>query len=468
MSFDHERGIRAPVPGPGPAKAFLILGLLATLVAFTGGASRFDAIQIIPLRTLAALFFIPALLYMTARKAKDELVLLGLFACFVSLVVIQLLPLPPVLWQELPSRGDIYRLDAALGLDGVWRPHTMTPTRTWNALGSLVVPGAGMLLAVACNASALTLLRLIAGLGVLSAILGLFQVMSGNSSPLYLYELTNKGSPVGIFANENHAAFFAACSMLVVVSLGTRLREGSRHAWERLVYPAAFFLILIASLTGGSRAGFAASLGAVVISVLILASTQRARHGRAAARAKSRWLNKRPSVALALSVVLVVVVAGAFIVLDRTPAFRDILATDSFADLRWSIWPVIAEMLGSHWALGTGFGSFEQVYQIYEPASLLMPQYVNQAHNDWAQFVIEGGVFAAIILMAVLVWVARAVIALASRRTTRGQAIFWISIFAILGLSSIIDYPLRTPLFQLIGIWLLLALSRDLRDMNDT
>jgi len=437
-------------------------------VAFTGGASRFDAVQIIPLRTLAALFFIPARLYMTVRKAKGETVLLGLFACFVSLVVIQLLPLPPELWQELPGRGNIYRLDAALGLDGVWRPLTMTPTRTWNVLGSLVVPAAGLLLAVACNASALTFLRLIAGLGILSAILGLFQVISGTSSPLYLYELTNKGSPVGIFANENHAAFFAACSMLVVTSLGIRLREGSSHAWERLVYPAAFFLILIASLTGGSRAGFAASLGAVAISALMLASTQRRRRGRSAAHVNFRWLDKRPSVVLVLSVVLVVIVAGAFIALDRTPAFRDILSTDSFADLRWSIWPVMAQILHDHWVLGTGFGSFEQVYQTYEPASLLMPQYVNQAHNDWAQLIIEGGVFAAIILTALLVWIARAVVALASRRTTRVQAIFWISIFAILGLSSIIDYPLRTPLFQLVGIWLLLALSRDLRDMNAT
>ncbi|KZX92658.1 hypothetical protein A3718_11580 [Erythrobacter sp. HI0019] len=468
MSFDHERENRALGLGQGPAKGWVILGLLAALVALTGGASRFDAIQIIPLRTLAAFFFIPALFYMTAKRAKDERTLLVLFACFVTLVMVQLLPLPPELWKELPGRGDVFRLDAALGFDGVWRPLTMTPTRTWNVLGSLVVPAAGLLLAVACNASALTLLRLIATLGVLSAILGLLQVISGGSSPLYLYELTNRGGAVGILANENHAAFFAACSMLVVASLGIRVREVPGHAWERLIYPAAFFLILIASLTGGSRAGFAASLGAVVMSALVLASAQRTRHSHFAARADSRWLDKHPRVVLALPVVLVLVVAGAFIVLDRTPAFRDIIATDSFADLRWSMWPVMGEMLESHWVLGAGLGSFEQVYQTFEPADLLMPQYVNQAHNDWAQLIIEGGVFAAVLLIGLLAWIVRAVTALFSCRPTRGQAVFWISIFAILGLSSIIDYPLRTPLFQLVGIWLLLALSRDLSDMKVT
>ncbi|MAF05944.1 O-antigen ligase family protein [Herbaspirillum sp.] len=468
MSFDHKRGARATGLGRGPVMGLVMLGLLAALVALTGGASRFDAIQIIPLRSLAALFLIPALVFITAQRAKDERALLVLFVCFVSLVAVQLLPLPPELWQMLPGRSEIFRLDAALGFEGVWRPLTMTPTRTWNVLGSLVVPAAGLLLAVACNASSLTLLRLIAALGVLSAILGLLQVISGNSSPLYLYELTNRGSPVGILANENHAAFFAACSMLVIASLGIRVREVPGRAWERLVYPAAFFLILIAALTGGSRAGFAASLGAVVISALMMASTQRTRQGHFAASASSRWLDKHPRALLAFPVVLNLVVAGAFIALDRTPAFRDILASDSFADLRWSIWPVVADMLGTHWVWGTGFGSFEQVYQTYESAELLTPRYVNQAHNDWAQLLIEGGVVAALILIGLLVWLARAVVALSSRRAARVQAIFWISIFAILGLSSIIDYPLRTPLFQLVGIWLLLALSRDLRDMKAT
>ncbi|AXK42835.1 O-antigen ligase family protein [Erythrobacter aureus] len=468
MGFDHERGKRALGLERSPTKGWVVLGLLAALVALTGGASRFDAIQIIPLRTLSALFFIPALFYISATKARDERTLLVLFACFASLVVIQLLPLPPELWHELPGRSEIFRLDAALGLEDVWRPLTMTPTRTWNVLGSLVVPAAGLLLSVAYSASTLTLLRLIAALGVLNATLSLLQIIAGSASPLYLYALTNRGGAVGVFANENHAAFFAACSMLVVAILGIRVRQLPGRTWESLAYPFAFFLIAIASLTGGSRAGFAASLGAIVISALMLIWSPGARRGHSAARSDTSWLDQHPRLILAFPVIFIGVVAGAFIALDRTPAFRDILASDSFADLRWSIWPVMAEMLGAHWVLGTGFGSFEQVYQIHEPAKLLMPQYVNQAHNDWAQLIIEGGLFAALILTTLLVWMAKAVIALSARRQTRVLAIFWISIFAILGLSSIIDYPLRTPLFQLVSIWLLLGLSRDLRDMKAT
>ena len=42
------------------------------------------------------------------------------------------------------------------------------------------------------------------------------------------------------------------------------------------------------------------------------------------------------------------------------------------------------------------------------------------------------------------------------------------SVFVIVGAASFIDYPLRTPLFQLVAVWLLLALSRDIRDMKAT
>ena len=129
-------------------------------------------------------------------------------------------------------------------------------------------------------------------------------------------------------------------------------------------------------------------------------------------------------------------------------------------------WPVIVEMLGSHWALGTGFGSFEQVYHIYEPSALLMPSYVNQAHNDWAQFIIEGGVPAGLLLTGIIVWIVKAIGTMLFHRTRRADAIFWMSIFVIVATASLVDYPLRTPLFQLVAIWLLLALSRDARDIK--
>ena len=468
MVGSRERRVQVGEMGEGLDSGWIILALLAAVVAFTGGASRFDAIQIVPLRSLSALFLVSSLFCLTKERLKAERALVILFACFALIVMLQLVPLPPRIWQSLLGRTDILQLDTALGLEGAWRPLTLTPMRSWNVLGSLVVPAAGLFLAIALRASSLTLLRIVAGLGVLNALLGLFQIVMGRSSVFYFYEVTNRGGAVGVFANENHASVFAACSMLVVTLLGLRVRKERSAVWERLMYPAAFFLILLVALAGGSRAGFVAVIGTILISITMLALSPRPRRGLRAEQPVGRWLDQHPRLILAIPVILVSLTAAAFLALDRTPAFRDILVRDSFEDLRWSLWPVIIEMLEGHWALGTGFGSFEQVYHIYEPSALLMPSYVNQAHNDWAQFTIEGGVLAGLLLTGLLVWMVRAIGTMLLHRTRRVDAIFWMSIFAIVAAASLVDYPLRTPLFQLVTVWLLLALSRDARDMNAT
>ena len=450
----------------GPVQGWLILSLFAALVALTGGASRYDAIQIVPLRAFSALFLIPAFYYLTLEGMKAQRALFLLFGCYALLVLVQLVPLPPGLWQGLPDRGDPARLDSVLGFQDVWRPLTLTPMRSWNALGSLVVPAAGLMLAVALRVSARVILRVIAGLGVLNGVLGLLQIATGKSSAFYFYELTNKGSPVGIFANENHAAIFAACSLLVVTSLVLRAREAQSATWERLVYTVAFVFILLTSLVGASRAGLAATFGAIIVSLVMLFLSPRTNRRQPVNDPVRRWLDKHPGLVLVVPVVAISLTAGAFLLLDRTPAFQDMLSRDSLADLRWSLWPVIAAMIATHWGLGTGFGSFEQVYKIYEPSELLMPHYVNQAHNDWAQFVIEGGIPGVLILIALFVWMACAIARIAAKNLVNVNALFWVSIFAIIGVASLVDYPLRTPLFQVVAIWLLVALSRDMRGRN--
>jgi len=451
----------------GLDSGWIVLALLAAVVAFTGGASRFDAIQIVPLRALSALFLVSSLLFLTKEKLRTEGALVVLFACFALIVMLQVVPLPSRILQSLLGRIGILQLDTALGLEGVWRPLTLAPMRSWNVLGSLVVPAAGMLLAIAVRASSLTLLRIVAGLGVLNALFGLLQIVTGRSSIFYFYEVTNRGSPVGLFANENHAAIFAACSMLVIVFLGFKVTHRSGALFERMLYSAAFLLILFVSLVGGSRAGLVAAVGAILVSLFMLALSPHHRRERAPGPVGARrWFDSIPGVILVIPIGVVSLTVAAFFALDRVPAFRDLLSQDGFEDLRWSIWPVIAKMLGDYWIFGAGFGAFEQIYYIVEPPKLLMPSYVNQAHNDWAQLIIEGGAMAGLLAIGLFAWGAKRIAAIAAHRALRADAIFWISIFAVVGAASLIDYPLRTPLFQLVSVWLLVALSRDARNIG--
>ena len=87
--------------------------LLATVVALLGGSSRPDAVQIAVLRPLVALILIPALYYLSLRQlreAKSLVWLLGLLAAWMTL---QIVPLPPSVWQTLPGRDLVTNLDAS-------------------------------------------------------------------------------------------------------------------------------------------------------------------------------------------------------------------------------------------------------------------------------------------------------------------------------------------------------------------
>ena len=449
-----------------PRSHWVTLALFAGVVAFTGGASRFDAAQIIPLRSLSLIFLITPLFFLNRSHFRSERFLFVFLSCYVALVLGQLLPLPEVLWRSLPGRAELSRIDTILGFEQNWRPISITPIRGWNALGSLVVPVAGFVLAVVLRAPSKVLLQIIAGLGLLNATLGLAQVATGKLSIFYLYEVTNRGSPVGIFANENHSAIFAACSMLVLALLMSRTRAGTGPVFEKVLYPATFFIIFLVSLVSGSRAGFVAVVGSAGASMIMVFLSP-----HAASRAKFRRPilfkdNVHPYVPLAITVIFISLTALIFMWLDRTPALRDILAKDSFADLRWSFWPILIEMVGDHWLIGTGIGSFERVYQVYEPSGLLMPLYVNQAHNDWGQFILEGGFFAVALTIALLIWVTNAIRIISSYSTIRFEVIVWMGLATIVGAASLVDYPLRTPLFQLVSIWLLIVLSREIRDFK--
>lgn len=445
-----------------PLKAWLVLGGFALVVALLGGSSRPDAFQIAILRPAAALFLIPALWHVrleAVREACLPAILLGLLAAWMAL---QLVPLPPSLWQSLPERAAVAEIDALLGSPERWRPLSLVPSRTINALASLVVPASAILLALAYRMTGFHLLILFAGVGVFDAVLGLGQVLAGRSSMLYFYEVTNRGSPVGILANENHSAVLSALTLLVIARLSIRAPEQGVPAWIRLASAPAYATVLLAILVSGSRAGLSLAALALIVTALMVWSMTR--HGmKSDRRVRGQGVPAlRPRVILGAFFAAIALTITAFVLLERTPAFEDLLARNAFEDLRARIWPILAEMMSTFWVLGSGFGSFEEVYHIFEPTTLLLPSYVNQAHNDWAQLVIEGGVPALALLAILLGWIVTTVarMVMADSRYTM-LALFWMAIFAILAAASIVDYPLRTPIFQAAALWLLVILAQD-------
>lgn len=456
--------MKNPANGPSSRnRAWAALAVMALIVAAFGGTAREDLAQVTALRPFAALMLAPALYWFAWQGTKGLRFLLVLLALLTLWMAAQLVPLPPDFWQSLPGRGPIAELDTLAGQSDLWRPISMAPLRSWNALASLVVPIAALLLVASVRAKSRILLLLIAVLGLVDATLGLMQLAAPGDA-LHFYRITNENGPVGLLANENHSATFSAIALLIVAHLASSSRKAGEPDWLRFVYPAAFVLILLAILANGSRAGLVFGLFALIVSMVMFWPSGSGKKPIAAKPSrKSRFVflkNNAAQIAFGAGIVVLVALILAFVFSDDVPALKQLLNAEPLEDLRADLFPTIRNMLMMFWLFGIGFGAFKDGYHQFEATELLMPRYVNQAHNDWMQIVIEGGLPAALILGALLLWLAWNLAKLASREGLFSSAfLMWASAFAIVSAASVVDYPLRTPIFQFVSIWLLASLA---------
>ncbi|MFC0103560.1 O-antigen ligase family protein [Sphingopyxis terrae] len=445
-----------------------IPALFLLFVFMTGGGSRSDIASLPFLRAGSVLFACWAIWGLRAadwRRIAVPLVLLALLALWMAL---QLVPLPPSMWHALPGRDLVVAADRILGQVDLWRPLTLTPSETWNSLLGMTVPVAALLVAGRLDLDGATrVLQALVAIAVVSALLGVLQLVTGNGSPAYLYRITNAGSMVGLFANRNHHAVFQACAILFAAALlrDEFMRRQQRGVYQ-LAYGAAAILSTAITLMTGSRAGLVAGGVAFLVGYAMLVPAWQARPLAAArpsraARQKdagfSRWLVYAPP--LLLGALLVTIYSLA----DRTTSLSRMADNRVAEDLRVQAWPTIQHMIETYWVAGAGFGSFPGVYRIFEPDALLQPAYFNHAHNDWAELLLTGGLPFALIVLVAIVWFGRSVLnrglgqMLKPRRGDYRLPI--LSAISLLAAASLVDYPLRTPSIQAMAVILIVVLA---------
>lgn len=447
---------------------WIAIALFAMLVALLGGASRPDEVQLVLLRPLCALFLIPVIYFYTPTGFRDFRALLFFLVALAAIMALQIMPLPPSLWHSLPGRENVVELSRLTGVSEAWRPISFVPSRTLNALLSLLIPIVALLIIAVMRVKRITLLLVIAGIGFLDAALGLTQIISSGNPALYPYRITNLGTAVGIFANQNHSAVFGAVTLMVVAYLICNTDGRRWPKWQRAALLMAYVIILLSALTGGSRAGLLATLIAILSTGAMFWLSIGGNRKEGGSMPSAFGIPIGPGVLFSLIAFVTAGIIGLFILFDRVPALQSLTTSGSFDDLRWQILPTLQAMMGTFWLLGSGFGSFEEVYHLFEPAELLGPAYVNQAHNDWAQFLIEGGLAAVLVLLAGFGWVVRCLLSLglATKRNLQSQ-LFWLSTIAIIIFASLVDYPLRTPVFQFVLILLLARLALESSELRN-
>jgi O-antigen ligase len=449
----HSRSLVSRWFGPSALLLFLL-----GLVAVTGGSARADVSSLLILRPLAVLLAGVALMRLPASRMGGYRALWALLAAAVALLLLHLIPLPPALWQALPGRELVVQIDRASGLGDVWRPFSLNPLMTRNALWAMAVPIATVALVVQLDEQGIerSLIAVLA-IGVFSGLLGVLQFAGGPNSPFYFYDITNNGSAVGLLANRNHEGVFLATLFPLLAVNATRGRHDGADRNIRVAGMVTLAAMLLPMILGtGSRAGLAtAAIGLAGALVIAWPRLRKPPSARRTNQASKTWLY-----AAAAAVFLIVCVT--MIGLAHGNSFDRLLGGDDGArELRWPFWQVTAHAGAKFFPFGAGLGSFVEVFKVYEPDNLLGLTYANHAHNDYVELFLDGGLPAVTLVLAALavvirdgvtVWRARA----GNSRVLLGRAAFVsLMLFAI---ASAFDYPLRTPLLAAIAcvhaVWL--------------
>lgn len=428
-----------------------MLTFLLMMAFVAGGGSRSDIASLMVLRPAGVLILAYGLWGLGASDLRGYRFLLGMAAMSVGLVLAQLIPLPPPLWSQLPGRQLIVAIDYVASLGSVWRPLTLAPSGTWNALFSLVPTLAALVLAVQLREDERwALVPVVVGLGVVSAFLGILQIQGAPDGPLYFYQMTSNGSPVGLFANRNHHAVFLAALLPLLVVFASRDIPSSLDYRLRTMFAATFGLFIIPFiLVIGSRIGLIAALVGLMSTPLLYRT--RSSTGRKK-RAIRRWI--------IFGVVVIGIALAVFThIFGRALAFDRLIAQTSGPEIRYKAWQVVWDMIWFYFPTGTGFGSFAEVFRIHEPDKLLTTFNFNHAHNDWLELLLTGGLPAGLLLFVAVVALITKVIQLrrAPQDSNHMLASAGVWVLLLLGLGSLTDYPLRVPsiacLFSIALIW---------------
>jgi O-antigen ligase len=436
----------------------VLLLVLLGIVALGGGSARTDVSSLVYLRPLSVLLAALAIAGFPAAKFATYKSWIVLLFATLALLLIHMVPLPPALWQSLPGRGLLAEIDRAAGLGDIWRPLSFDPIMTRNAMWSMAVPFAALFLAMRLDDRGIdrSLIAVLA-VGLVSGLLGVMQFASGSNSPIYLYNITNNGFAVGFFANRNHQGVFLASLFPLLAAYAVLGRKDGKDRNVRVAGTAgvaAMFIPMI--LATSSRAGLTAAVigiaGAIAIAWPQLRKPTTARTG---ARRSKLWL-------YALAGGIFVALSLALVGLTQGNSFTRLVEGDGEdPELRWQFWKTSVDAAEVFFPLGAGLGSFVKVFQIFEPDQLLDFSYVNHAHNDYVELLLDGGIPALLLALAALVLVGRDGWRVWWAKTNHPRVLLARAAFVgllIFAIASAVDYPLRTPLLAAIAcifvVWL--------------
>lgn len=432
-----------------PRLSVILAMALFIILWIAGGASRPDVLGQTVVRTGAWLLLVVTILVNDRPVFGVTRPVLLIIASAIIVVSLQLLPLPPNVWQAIPGRAVFAQAAAVSSQAQPWRPISTSPGATINALSSLIIPSAILVLIVDFRESERAALpAVLLGLAASSMLIGILQLAGTTLDNPLINESALQVS--GNFANRNHFALFLAIGCLIAPVWATL--DGRRSGWRGPLALGLMLLFVLMILASGSRAGLVLGLMALVLGPVI------------AKRGILNALNGYPRWTFRVLIVSIVCIFAIFVLTsiasNRAVSIERLFWADEGQDMRSRGLPTVLAMIKSYFPIGTGFGTFDPMFRLNEPFSLLKPTYFNHAHNDFLEVVLDGGLPGGLLLACGLSWWIWASARAWQAGAHMGHAIpkLGSAILLLIVVASAFDYPSRTPVIMAVavvaGIWL--------------
>lgn len=399
--------------------------LLGVILVLGGGPTR-------PSLAFAVQFCLGAglLAYVVSRDGgaafgRAPIAVRVLIVVLLAFPVFQLLPLPPAWWDAAPGRDLAAAIRRLAGAGDRWLPLSLVPQVTAQVVFSMVVLLALFLATLSIDArGARLLVGTVLMVQALSVIVGVFQLTSGGLA-LDFYDSAHRLNLLGFFANRNHTAVFLAAAIPLAVGLAASEAAGPRALLMTAGLTGA--AVLVAVLGTVSRAGVMLTMAAFLLSLLLLVSLPAAR-GRL----------------IAIGAAAGVIPGGLLLISPTVAAVFDRYA-DVGEDQRWTFYTRTWALIPDFLPWGSGLGSFVPVYAANERLADVKLTFVNNAHSDFLEILLEGGVpggLLAVGLIAVVLWCGWRVFRL-PRSEERAIGLAGLIVAMLFLFHSAVDYPLR-------------------------
>lgn len=449
-------------PSATSGRFLLAAAMLVVALLCGGGGSPAPRAELIV--ELAAIVLLCASLWAGApvaagRNPVDWPVIAGAL-CLVAVPALQLVPLPPAIWQALPGRTLEMQALQLVGAEGSWRPLSLLPFRTFASLLSLLPPLAMLLFVSRLTVEERSaLLPIVAALGCVSALLGTLQLAAGESATFYVYAQYNAGFLNGFQANRNQEADILLVAILAAAAAAGRRGDVFRTTTARGALLLVLLLLACAVVLTGSRAGIGLLPVAAAGAYLLLG-----------------WGSSGGRRYLLGAAAAVLLLGGLALLSDNAVLNHSFKRFGASREARISdIWPDALFALRAYWPAGAGVGTFIPVFQIGERLEVVSQAVANRAHNDYLEFAIEAGVAGVAVMALLLVGAAVRVAAIllsGDQPERRGHTLFALFAGVVLALHSLVDYPMRSMSLAVVagmavGLLSRVARSRADRDARD-